>query len=199
MKSATLPRSRGFEGMAKSTDGKILYPMLEGSLLNAESGLNIYTFNSKTGQFENSNAHQPTYRYRLDTNATAIGDFTLFSDSAGLIIERDSKQGASAVIKKIYRIDFEQLDPDGFLHKTLVIDLLKIKDPHDLNRDGQTMFAFPFWTIESLLVINRTTLVIANDNNYPLGQARDSQGLLSDNTEMIMLSVEPLWVAPLWD
>jgi hypothetical protein len=192
-KTATLPRSRGFEGMAQSPDGKMLYPMLEGALIGAEPGLNIYTFNSETKQFVNNAADQPSYRYRLDDGATAIGDFTLYSETAGLVIERDSKQGADAVVKKIYKVDFEQLDDDGFLIKSLVVDLMKIKDPDDLNNDGSDKFTFPYWTIEGLVVVNRTTLAIANDNNYPYGPARESRGAEPDNTEFILLGIAPLW------
>ena len=190
---ATLPRSRGFEGMAQSVDGNLLYPMLEGALINGGVGLNIYTFNTKNRRFENSHASEPSYRYRLDENSTAIGDFTLFSDTEGLVIERDSKMGGEAVVKRIYKVDFGQIDEDGFLHKTLLADLLNIKDPHDLNQDGESIFSFPFWTIEGLVVIDRTTLLIANDNNYPSGGARESPEGEPDNTEMIMLKVAPLW------
>ena len=132
-KAATLPRSRGFEGMGQSPDGRQLYPMLEGALLESEAGLNIYTFDIIKQQFVNTHATDFSYRYRLDPDASAIGDFTLYSDTAGLVIERDSKQGKAAKTKKVYKVDFEQLDSDGFLVKTLVADLLKIKDPHDLN------------------------------------------------------------------
>ena len=191
--TATLPRSRGFEGMAQSPDGKWLYPMLEGSLIGAEPGLNIYTFNIETQQFVNSNASEPSYRYRLDDGGTAIGDFTLFSETAGLVIERDSRQGSEAALKKVYRVDFEQLDADGFLIKTLVADLLKIHDPDDLNRDGHDQFTFPFWTIEGLVVVDGTTLAIANDNNYPYGPARETNGPEPDNTEFILIKVAPLW------
>ena len=185
--AASLPRSRGFEGMAKSPDGTKLYPMLEGALYDAGVGLNIYTFDLKARKFENSHANQPSYRYRLDDGATAIGDFTLYSETAGLVIERDSKQGREAVVKRIYKVDFEQLDENGFLTKTLLVDLLDIADPHDLNQDDLTSFTFPFWTIEGLVVIDRTTLVIANDNNYPLGPARESREDKADNPELIML------------
>ena len=190
---ATLPRSRGFEGMAISADRTKLYPMLESALLNAEAGLNIYTFDLKSRQFENSNANQPGYRYLLDAAATAIGDFTLFSETEGLVIERDSKQGSEAIVKRIYKINFEQVDENRFLRKTLVVDLLDIDDPDDLNQDGQTSFSFPFWTIEGLVVIDRTTLAVANDNNYPLGPARETRADKADNTELILLRVDPLW------
>lgn len=68
-----------------------------------------------------------------------------------------------------------------------------LNDPHDLNRDGDERFVFPFWTIEGLVVINRTTLGIVNDNNYPLGQARDSTGTQPDNNEFILIEIDPLW------
>lgn len=191
--AATLPRSRGFEGMGQSPDGRRLYPMLEGALLESEAGLNIYTFDINKQQFINTHATDFSYRYRLDPDASAIGDFTLYSDTAGLVIERDSKQGTAAKNKKVYKVDFEQIDADGFLVKTLVADLMNIKDPHDLNNDGETLFTFPFWTIEGLVVINSTTLAIVNDNNYPFGPAREQHGAEPDNSEFILLEIEPLW------
>jgi len=190
---ASLPRSKGFEGMAASPDGRWLYPMLEGALQDAGPGLNIYTFDVEQQQFVNRDANDPSYRYRLDDGATAIGDFTMFSPTGGLVLERDSGEGAKAVVKKIYRIDFEQLDADGFLRKHPVADLLNIDDPDDLNRDGDTRFAFPFWTIEGIAVLNATTLGIVNDNNYPLGQARDESRTQPDNNEFILIEVDSLW------
>lgn len=190
---ATLPRSRGFEGMAISPDGKWLYPMLEGAVEGAGPGLNIYTFDIEKQRFKNIHANQPSYRYRLGEGATAIGDFTMYSETAGLVIERDSLEGKDAVFKRVYEIDFERLDENGFLVKTLLVDLLDIEDPHDLNQDGSTHFSFPFWTIEGLVVLNRTTLGIVNDNNYPLGQARDNTGTQPDNNEFILIEVDSLW------
>jgi len=190
---ANLPRSRGFEGMGQSPDGYWLYPMLEGALLNGEAGLNIYTFDIRKQQFVNSNATDFSYRYRLDEDASAIGDFTLFSATAGLVIERDSKQGKAAKLKRIYKIDFTHVDEEGFLVKTLVVDLLNIKDPHDLNKDGDKHFTFPFWTIEGLVIIDSTTIAVVNDNNYPFGPARESHGAEPDNSEFIKLEIDPLW------
>jgi hypothetical protein len=192
-KPATLRRSRGFEGMAISPDQKWLYPMLEGKLLEAGDGLNIYTFDIEKKKFLNPDAGQPSYRYRLDDGATAAGDFTMFSKTGGVVIERDSAQGDHALIKRVYRIDFEDIDEEGFLRKSLVADLLDIHDPYDLNRDGSTRFRFPFWTIEGIIVIDRNTLGIVNDNNYPNDQARDNSGQQPDNTEFILIEVASLW------
>ena len=190
---ANLPRSRGFEGMAISVDGKWLYPMLEGPVEGAGPGLNIYTFDIDEQIFVNENAVNPSFRYRLDEAASAIGDFTMYSNTAGLVLERDSLEGKISILKKVYRVDFEKIDEDGFLLKTLVADLLNINDPHDLNQDGDVLFTFPFWTIEGLVVIDATTLGIVNDNNYPLGQARNNSGSKPDDNEFILIEVDPLW------
>ena len=64
--------------------------MLEGAVEGAGPGLNIYTFDIEKQRFKNTHANQPSYRYRLGEGATAIGDFTMYSESAGLVIERDS-------------------------------------------------------------------------------------------------------------
>jgi len=192
-RKANLPRSRGFEGMAVSVDGKWLYPMLEGPVEGAGPGLNIYTFDIDEQIFVNENAVNPSFRYRLDEAASAIGDFTMYSNTAGLILERDSEEGIKVLLKKVYRVDFDKIGEDGFLLKTLVADLLNINDPHDLNQDGDVLFTFPFWTIEGLVVIDPTTLGIVNDNNYPLGQARNNSGAKPDDNEFILIEVDPLW------
>ena len=190
---ANLPRSRGFEGMAISPDNRWLYPMLEGELEDSKPGLNIYTFDIAEEIFVNYNAGTPSFRYQLDQGATAIGDFTMYSETAGLVIERDSGERDKALLKKVYRVDLKHLDEDGFLLKTLVANLLNINDPNDLNQDGNELFSFPFWTIEGLVVLNATTLGIVNDNNYPLGQARDNSGTAPDDSEFILIEVDPLW------
>ena len=63
----------------------------------------------------------------------------------------------------------------------------------DLNQDGRTQFDFPFWTIEGMAILGRDRLAVANDNNYPFGQAREYPNGGPENTELIVLKVEPLW------
>ena len=113
-----------------------------------------------------------TFAYKLDPNGTNIGDMTAVNDHQFLVIERDNGEGAAAQHKKIYMIDLNQIDANGFVKKTEIVDLLNIADPNDLNRDGSTLFTFPFITIEDVLVVNPTTLLVINDNNYPFGQGR---------------------------
>ena len=46
-----------------------------------------------------------------------------------LVIERDNFEGAAALFKKIFLVDFDEVDAAGFLVKRQVADLLSIKDP----------------------------------------------------------------------
>lgn len=52
----------------------------------------------------------------------------------------------------------------------------------------------PFVTIESVLVIDESTILVANDNNYPFSIGRPGS---IDNTEMVILGLsEPLKIDP---
>src|SRR5690606_9621549 len=93
-------RSGGFEGMAISTNGRYLYPLLEKPLIDAVTPqLIISEFDLEkkayTGNF---------YYFELDSQATAIGDFQLFSAKEGLIIERDDSENNLGGYKKLIRI-----------------------------------------------------------------------------------------------
>ena len=107
--------------------------------------------------------------------------------------ERDGGQGATAVQKKIYLIDINEIDANGFVKKTQIVDLLNIADPNDLNGDGSTLFTFPFVTIEDVLVVDPTTLLVINDKNYPGGQGR---GFGPDNNEFILIGLDTPLPAP---
>ncbi|NJR62324.1 MAG: hypothetical protein HC769_28005 [Cyanobacteria bacterium CRU_2_1] len=187
---ANLGRSRGFEGLAISPDKKTLYPLLEGAVVGDPSNaLRIYKFDATTEQYTGLVGF-----YRLEDPSHAIGDFTAVNDNEYLVIERDNRQADAAEFKKIYKVDFSQVDANGFVAKTQVADLLTIQDPDDLNGDGQTTFTFPFQTIEDVLVIDANTILVANDNNYPFSVGRPP-GI--DNNESFLLQLaEPLDLAP---
>ncbi|MFQ4135633.1 glycerophosphodiester phosphodiesterase family protein [Nodosilinea sp. PGN35] len=187
---ANLGTSRGFEGMAFSPDRATLYPMLEGTVVGDPAGsLRIYEFDVASAAFEGL-----VGLYQMESVTHAIGDFTPINASEFLVIERDNNQGQAAEFKKIFKVDFSQIDVQGFVSKTEVVDLLHISDPADLNGDGLTTFAFPFVTIENLLVLDANTLLVANDNNYPFSIGRGSD---IDNNEIIQLQLEtPLALDP---
>ncbi|PSN79733.1 glycerophosphodiester phosphodiesterase [filamentous cyanobacterium CCP4] len=180
---ANLGGSRGFEGMAFSPDRATLYPMLEGTVVGDPAGsLRIYEFDVASAAYEGL-----VGLYQMESVANAIGDFTPINDSEFLVIERDNNQGEAAEFKKIFKVDLSQVDSEGFVAKTEVVDLLNISDPNDLNGDGSTSFDFPFVTIEDVLVIDADTILVANDNNYPFSLGR---GPDIDNNEIIEIQLD---------
>jgi hypothetical protein len=92
-----------------------------------------------------------------------------------LIIERDQKQGDAAQVKRIYLADRRDVNHDGLMDKTLVVDLLNIANPHGLGGFGP-VFRFPFVTIEDVALLDAGTLVVLNDNNFPGSAGRTPAG-----------------------
>ena len=183
---ANLNRSQGFEGMAFSPDRSTLYPLLEGTVVgDPVRSLRIYEFDVARGEYEGLLGY-----YRLESATHAIGDFTPINDNEFLVIERDNLQADAAAFKKIFKVNFSQLDEKQFVSKEEVVDLLSIEDPNDLNADGSTTYTMPFQTIEDVIVLDSDTILVANDNNYPFSIGRPSA---IDNNEIVILELdEPL-------
>ena len=187
-----LSGSRGFEGMAFSPDRMTLYPLLEGVVDgDPENALRIYEFDVESSSFEGLVGYYPT------TDGNPIGDFTPINESEFLVIERDGGQGEEAELKKIFKIDISNIDENGFVEKTQIVDLLNVADPNDLDNDGDTTYKMPFVTIEDVLVVDEDTILVANDNNYPFSMGRED-GI--DNNEMVLIELdETLDLDPLLD
>ena len=99
--TATLPRSKGFEGMAITPNGKLLYPMLEGPLIadTDQHRLIINQFDLASRSYTGKQ-----WFYRLEAASStgqSIGDFTAVTDRLFLVIERDNFEGPLASFKKI--------------------------------------------------------------------------------------------------
>ena len=179
-------RSGGFEGMAISPDGKYLYPLLEKPLVNDATGqLLISQFDLQkkayTGQY---------YWFALNSKATNIGDFQLFNDKEGIIIERDASQNNLGGYKKLIRVKFNE--PKQAVAREDLVDLIKISNPNALFgtvREGDigtgSVFAFPFETIEDVIIENGTTLTVLNDNNFPGSSGRNTKQ--ADDNEIIQI------------
>ena len=181
--TANLRRSRGLEGMGVSDDGLTLYAMLEGNTEGSPSDiLRIFEFDVVTEGFTGTE-----FLYQLDAGGRAIGELSPVGGDRYLVIERDGG-GEGNIFKKLFLIDLNETDADGILEKTLVADLLDIDDPFDLNGDGLTAFTFPFVTIESVTMLDPTTLLIANDNNFPGGGQRIPG--VPENSEFITISLD---------
>lgn len=206
--SYNVPRSGGYEGMAASPDGTMLYPLLEKPTLengkpatiNGQRYLNIFEFDVAKGEFTDK-----VVKYPLEDGATAIGDFNLIDETRGLIIERDNHQGDAdlscekqpepcfqkpAKFKRIYLIDMAQTDENGLVKKLGYIDLLNIQDPNGLAKVGKredNVFKLPYFTIEDVDIIDDENIIVGNDNNFPFTQGRDLNG--PDLNEFILLHV----------
>ena len=151
-------RSKGFEGMAQSPDGKFLYALLEGPLWveatnsfeskDGKTYLRILEFDVDKEEFTGK-----SWKYPLEPPGNAIGDFNLIDATTRPDHRARRQRGRSgaglpqgapkpdcfnvpAKFKRIYKIDFAQADADGFVKKVGYIDLMDIDDPNKLARQG---------------------------------------------------------------
>jgi hypothetical protein len=193
--AATLPGSRGFEGLALNSSGTQLYAMLEGALVQEpeKKRLSIYEFDLASKQYTGK-----IFSYFLEDSSHAIGDLTAINDVEFLVIERDNAQGdpnkpafkKPAKFKRIYKINITKTNKEGFVEKKLLVDLLKIRDPKGIggNDTVNGIFTFPFVTIETVLPVDERTLLVVNDNNYADTKGRNPNQI--DTTEFILIKLD---------
>jgi hypothetical protein len=204
-------RSKGYEGMAVSSDGSKLYPLLEGALwdektnapevLDGKQYLRVLEFDVKDQKWTGRH-----WKYVLEANHHAIGDFNMVDANTGLIIERDNGEGTSdkacpegkkaancfhdlARFKRIYKIELNESNVNSPVRKIGYIDLMNIADPNKLSRKPLTdgVLTFPFFTIENVDVVDARHIVVGNDNNLPFSSSRDPNK--ADDNELILLEV----------
>ncbi len=207
-------RSKGFEGMASSKDGSKLYALLEGALWNeaakayenvgGKQYLRVLEFDVKSEQWTGRH-----WKYVMEANHHAIGDFNMIDGDTGLIIERDNGEGTAdkacpadqkrtdcfhdlAKFKRVYKIEMSDANVGGEIRKIGYIDLMNIQDPQRLAKKPLTngVLAFPFFTIENVDVVDDKHIVVGNDNNLPFSSSRDPNK--ADDNELVLLQVEAL-------
>jgi hypothetical protein len=204
-------RSRGYEGMAASKDGKFLYPLLEGPLWDADKKewekadgkevLRILEFSVTDGKWTGRH-----WKFALEIDNNNIGDFNMIDATTGLIIERDNGEGTAdracpegkpaadcfnvpAKFKRVYKIEMTDANAGGLARKIGYIDLMDIADPKKLAKQGgkDGKLAFPFVTIEDVDIVSSTQIIVANDNNFPYSAGREPNK--QDDNEFILLDV----------
>jgi len=188
--TANLGGSGGFEGLAASPDGKTLYPLLEKTVTGDPAGsLRLYRFDVDSRSYTGLVGY-----YRMEQPGHAIGDITPVNDYEFIVIERDSTQASATGFKKLFKIDINQKDAQGYLAKQELANLMAIQDPSDLNADGSNVYTMPFTTIENVLVLDSERVLVANDNNYPFSLGRPPA---IDNNEVVVLEFDaPLDLDP---
>ncbi|CEJ14698.1 hypothetical protein BN1110_05032 [bacterium YEK0313] len=204
-------RSKGFEGMAASPDGRFLYPLLEGALWDPQSNglemldgqqyLRILEFDVQAGRWTGRH-----WKFVLEENNLSIGDFNMIDGTTGLIIVRDDNEGvpgracpqgqraetcfhALPRIKRVWKIEMTDANAGGPVRKIGFIDLLRIQDPDSRARKPLSggHFQFPFFTIENVDVVDADHIIVGNDNNLPFSSSRDPNR--ADDNEMVLLRV----------
>ena len=209
-KDWTVQRSGGYEGMALQPGTGLLWPMFEKPLLGEDGKpegtfLRAMAFDPATATWTGAE-----FKFQLAEGATAIGDFNFIDETRALIIERDNGEGdpslkcaadplpdcfpLPAMVKRIVLIDTATMDADGFVRRIGHIDLMDIADPEGkaqlstvANRDLTGKLTFPFFTIEDVMRVDETHIMVGNDNNLPYSSGR-ALDRAADN-EVILLEV----------
>lgn len=185
---ANLPHSGGIEGLALTPDEKFIYASVEKALTEDPDRTRriILQFDPQKGTF--TGEHR---MYHVDAPNVSIASLEAVSNTVLLVLERDTGEGAEAIIKRIYKIDLEDEVPA----KTLVCDLMNIHDEAGFTTIEKGAiglgpnYSFPYVTPECMAVIDNRTLLIVNDNNYPMSSGRRPPNT-PDNSEFIRLQLE---------
>ena len=209
-----VPRSKGFEGMASSPDGRMLYPMLEGPIWDEATNaletvdgrryLRVLEFDVAAERWTGRH-----WKFVLEANHHAIGDFNMIDATTALVIERDNGEGSAdkacpagqrrpdcfhdlPKFKRVYKIEMSEANVGGPVRKIGYIDLMNIADPRSLARKPLTngVLTFPFFTIENVDIVDSRHIVVGNDNNLPFSSSREPNR--ADDNELVLLEVEAL-------
>jgi hypothetical protein len=212
--AVNLGRSRGYEGLAASKDGRFLYGLLEGPLwdhstkdwekVDGQQVLRVLEFSVVDEKWTGRH-----WKYVLSPGATAIGDFNMIDATTALVIERDNGEGTPdracpdtkpspncfhdlAKFKRVVKIEMSDANVNGPVRKIGYIDLMKIQDPQGKARKplNNGVLTFPFFTIENVDVVDERHIIVGNDNNLPFSSSRDPNR--ADDNEFILLEVEAL-------
>lgn len=177
--TATVRRSRGFEGLAQF--GGDLYAAIETGIGADADASVIYEFNLDKHVFTGQQ-----WRFPLASRDHALTELVSLAPVARecaarfLAIERDGGHGPAAKVKRVHELHLA----GNSVVSRLVIDLLDIANPQRIGGFPER-FTFPYITTEAVWPISREEVVLANDNNYPAGGGRD--GAVRDVTEFVRL------------
>ena len=118
--------SRGFEAMGGSADGSSSTRSSRApSPTTPTSGAAGSTSSTpRAGQYTGKR-----WAYQTDEATNFAGDAFTVKKGKLLVDERDNYDGPAAVTKRIYEVDLNHTDAQGFVAKSLVVDLLKIANP----------------------------------------------------------------------
>jgi glycerophosphoryl diester phosphodiesterase len=180
--------SGGFEPMAVTPDHRTLLPMLEKPLVGApQSQTQAFAFDLRTRSYTGAR-----WTYPYDPRGVSVADFQLLDASHGLTIERDNGEGDLNGFKALEEVTLGA--PGTTVAKRQAADLLRIADPAGISLPSGpgdvglgNPFAFPFQTIEALVILDPRHAVVLNDNNFPFSVGRHKGSGAPDDEELIVL------------
>jgi glycerophosphoryl diester phosphodiesterase len=182
--------SGGLEGLALTTDGWHLLPMLEKPIAGDRAGaLRIFELDLAAERFTGA-----TWLFPQHDGATAIGDFVMVDARRGLVIERDDAEADVHALKLITELTLGA--PGAVAATRTLVDLVRLPDPDGIAGPAAvgdvglgTLFSLPFFTIECLAVLDARRILVANDNNYPFGLGRHAGSGRPDDNEIIVVAL----------
>ena len=178
---ASVNRSRGFEATALSIDGNMLYCFLEAPLFNSQRNETlIHEYSLVKNAFTGAQWYYP-----LEDVGHLVADVATINKHEFLVIERDTRKGNAAMFKRLYKI---KLTANGKLQKSLVADLLTIEDKVNISGFAENgLFRFQHQCIETVAILDKDHVILANDNNFPNAGERVPGEL--NPTEMIIIKL----------
>ena len=202
--AANLPGSGGLESMAINTSRTRLYAMFEAAITNDDARrrvINVYNLAT-----QNFDARSYSYRVgvsqrvngsgNLETEIHTVNDMVAISDTAFLVMEKDSGAGDvragfpasgtsrnAARVKRIYQVSLDKIDSNGDLIKEEVVDLMNLRDPDGIGKTATLagIYTHPMESMEVVCIVGASTLLVVNDNNYPGGSPSRSKTKPDDN------------------
>jgi hypothetical protein len=191
---ATVPASRGFEALAVSRDGRTLYPILEGARVDDPDQRRriVYEFDVRANRYTGR-----TWSFAVTDPSLVVGDAAVLDGRRLLLIERDNLMGVQSEVKRLVVADLDRVGTDGSVNRRTAADLMRIADRSGVStpaRPGEygvgELFSFPLQSVESVLPLGGSRVLVANDNNFPGNDGRIPGR--ADDTELIVIDVPGL-------
>lgn len=187
---ANTKSSRGFEGLGLWPNKLFLFALLEGAVDGQDPNqlsLHQFDLNDVDTTFHTFPDWAKPQFYPLEPVAAgdkphSIGECICIGYGRFLVNERDSTEGETAQFKRVYL--WNQNDNS----KTLVADLINIRDPDKLGPSQNGVYRMQFQTIESVVMLDTRHLLLCNDNNYPFGRGRDKNQI--EDTEFVVIELD---------
>ncbi|MFI5958501.1 esterase-like activity of phytase family protein [Cryptosporangium sp. NPDC051539] len=186
--------SSGFEAMAISTDGRMLYPILEGAKVaeTDKSRRTVYEFDIRKNKYTGK-----TWTISVDDPALSVADAQILDGKRLAWLERDNFEGAEAKVKQIKIADLSTASATGDVTSTTIADLLRIADPRAITSPARTgefgvgpTYSFPLQSVETILPLGGDRVFVTNDNNFPGNDGRITGR--ADDIELIEIVVPGL-------